>query len=243
MTNDRMTRPLLDVSGLTAGYGQIEVLHGLDFTVAEGEIVVILGANGAGKTTTMRAISGMISRSGSVMFDGASIGSLKPDAVLRSGISQVPQGRGTFTDLSVEDNLRSGAYTVKGSIAADLDRWYELFPRLLERKDQRAGSLSGGEQQMLAIARAMMNRPKMLLCDEPSLGLAPIITQNLFRILGELRDEMGMALLIVEQNAGLSLKLADRAYVLETGHIVATGTGDELLADDTVKQAYLGGVG
>ena len=131
---------------------------------------------------------------------------------------------------------------MKGSIAGDLDRWYEVFPRLAERKDQRAGSLSGGEQQMLAIARAMMNRPKLLLCDEPSLGLAPIITQNLFKILGELRDEMGMALLVVEQNAGLSLQLCDRAYVLETGHIVATGTGDELLNDDTVKQAYLGGV-
>ena len=238
-----MSGNILEVEGLTAGYGQIEVLHGLDFTVADGEIVVILGANGAGKTTTMRAISGMIGRSGSVTFDGQDIGNARPDAVLRAGISQVPQGRGTFTDLSVEDNLRAGAYTVKGSTTDDLDRWYEVFPRLLERRDQRAGSLSGGEQQMLAIARAMMNRPKMLLCDEPSLGLAPIITQNLFKILGELRDEMGMALLVVEQNAGLSLKLADRAYVLETGDIVATGTGDELLADDTVKQAYLGGVG
>ena len=238
-----MTPHLLEVSGLMAGYGQIEVLHGLDFHVADGEIVVILGANGAGKTTTMRAISGMINRSGDIVFDGNSIGSARPDAVLRAGISQVPQGRGTFTDLSVEDNLRAGAYTVKGSSVDDLDRWYEVFPRLAERKDQRAGSLSGGEQQMLAIARAMMNRPKLLLCDEPSLGLAPIITQNLFTILGELRDEMGMALLVVEQNAGLSLKLCDRAYVLETGHIVATGTGDELLNDDTVKQAYLGGVG
>jgi branched-chain amino acid transport system ATP-binding protein len=233
---------LLEVTGLAAGYGQIEVLHGVDFHVADGEIVVILGANGAGKTTSMRAVSGMISRSGDVVFAGKKIGSSRPDAVLRAGISQVPQGRGTFTDLSVEDNLRAGAYTIKGSIAADLDRWYEVFPRLAERKDQRAGSLSGGEQQMLAIARAMMNRPKLLLCDEPSLGLAPIITQNLFKILGELRDEMGMALLVVEQNAGLSLQLCDRAYVLETGHIVATGTGDELLNDDTVKQAYLGGI-
>lgn len=238
-----MSGNILEVTGLTAGYGQIEVLHGLDFTVADGEIVVILGANGAGKTTAMRAISGMIGRTGSIVFDGQDISTAKPDAVLRSGISQVPQGRGTFTDLSVEDNLRAGAYTVKGSTAGDLDRWYEVFPRLLERRDQRAGSLSGGEQQMLAIARAMMNRPKMLLCDEPSLGLAPIITQNLFKILGELRDEMGMALLVVEQNAGLSLQLADRAYVLETGNIVATGTGAELLADDTIKQAYLGGVG
>ncbi len=238
-----MSGNILEVSGLTAGYGQIQVLHGLDFTVAHGEIVVILGANGAGKTTTMRAISGMINRTGTIHFEGRDLSTAKPDAVLRAGISQVPQGRGTFTDLSVEDNLRAGAYTVKGSSVADLDRWFEVFPRLLERRDQRAGSLSGGEQQMLAIARAMMNRPKMLLCDEPSLGLAPIITQNLFKILGELRDEMGMALLVVEQNAGLSLQLADRAYVLETGGIVATGTGDELLADDTIKQAYLGGVG
>jgi len=238
-----MSEHLLEVKGLTAGYGQIEVLHGLDFHVADGEIVVILGANGAGKTTTMRAISGMIGRSGQVDYDGKSIGSAKPDAVVRAGVSQVPQGRGTMTDLTVEDNLRAGAYTVKGSIADDIDRWYEVFPRLAERKDQRAGSLSGGEQQMLAIARAMMSRPRLLLCDEPSLGLAPIITQNLFEILGELRNEMGMSLLVVEQNAGLSLKLADRAYVLETGNIVATGTGDELLADDTIKQAYLGGAG
>lgn len=238
-----MSGNILEVNGLRAGYGPIEVLHGLDFTVADGEIVVILGANGAGKTTTMRAISGTIGRKGSITFQGLDIATARPDAVLRAGISQVPQGRGTFTDLSVEDNLRAGAYSVKGSTAADLDRWYEVFPRLLERRDQRAGSLSGGEQQMLAIARAMMNRPKMLLCDEPSLGLAPIITQNLFKILGELRDELGMALLVVEQNAGLSLELADRAYVLETGGIVATGTGEELLADDTIKQAYLGGVG
>jgi len=238
-----MSEHLLEVTGLSAGYGQIEVLHGLDFHVADGEIVVILGANGAGKTTTMRSVSGTIQRSGDVVFDGKKIGSSRPDAVLRAGISQVPQGRGTFTELTVQDNLRAGAYTVKGSIAADLDRWYEVFPRLEERKYQRAGSLSGGEQQMLAIARAMMNRPRLLLCDEPSLGLAPIITQNLFKILGELRDEIGMSLLVVEQNAGLSLQLADRAYVLETGHIVATGTGDELLADDTIKEAYLGGVG
>ncbi|MEM9515472.1 MAG: ABC transporter ATP-binding protein [Actinomycetota bacterium] len=236
-----MSEALLDVTGLTAGYGPIEVLHGLDFSVADGEIVVILGANGAGKTTTMRALSGMIPRNGTITFGGRSIGGMKPDAVLRAGVSQVPQGRGTFTDLSVEDNLLAGAYTLKGASADDdLERWYGVFPRLSERKDQKAGSLSGGEQQMLAIARAMMNRPKLLLCDEPSLGLAPIITQELFRVLGELRDEMGMSLLIVEQNAGLSLQLADRAYVLETGDIVATGTGDELLADDTIKEAYLG---
>ena len=236
-----MSDALLDVTGLTAGYGPIEVLHGRDFSVADGEIVVILGANGAGKTTTMRALSGMISRGGTINFGGRSIGGMRPDAVLRAGVSQVPQGRGTFTDLSVEDNLLAGAYTLRGGTPGDdLDRWYGVFPRLAERKDQKAGSLSGGEQQMLAIARAMMNRPKLLLCDEPSLGLAPIITQELFQVLGDLRDEMGMSLLIVEQNAGLSLQLADRAYVLETGDIVATGTGDELLADDTIKEAYLG---
>ncbi len=231
---------VLKVAGLTAGYGPIEVLHGLDFSVAEGEIVVILGANGAGKTTTMRSISGMISRQGSIEYLGNEIGSAKPDAILRAGISQVPQGRGTFTDLTVDDNLRAGGYTVKDSIEDDLEQWYEQFPRLAERRDQKAGSLSGGEQQMLAVARAMMPRPKLLLCDEPSLGLAPLITKELFRVLGTLRDDHGMSLLIVEQNAGMSLALADRAYVLETGNIVATGTGDELLADDTIKEAYLG---
>ncbi len=231
---------LLNVAGLTAGYGPIEVLHEIDFTVAEGEIVVVLGANGAGKTTTMRAVSGMIARHGTVEYQGHDISGAKPDAILRAGISQVPQGRGTFTDLTVDDNLRAGGYTVKGSIEEGLERWYEQFPRLSERRDQKAGSLSGGEQQMLAVARAMMPQPKLLLCDEPSLGLAPLITQELFKVLGSLRDEHGMSLLIVEQNAGMSLALADRAYVLETGHIVATGTGAELLADDTIKEAYLG---
>jgi len=231
---------LLTVSGLSAGYGPVEVLHGLDFTVGEGEIVVILGANGAGKTTTMRAVSGMIPRHGAIEFAGSDISGSKPDAIVRAGVSQVPQGRGTFTDLTVEDNLLAGGYTLKGSVDEDLDRWFEVFPRLSERRDQKAGSLSGGEQQMLAVARAMMSRPKLLLCDEPSLGLAPLITKELFRVLGTLRDEHGMSLLVVEQNAGMSLALADRAYVLETGRIVATGTGDELLADDTIKEAYLG---
>ena len=231
---------LLEVSGLTAGYGPIQVLHGLDFDVAEGEIVVILGANGAGKTTTMRAISATIAHKGTVRFHGAAL-PRKPDAVVRAGISQVPQGRGTFTDLSVEDNLLAGAFTRSGpTVREDVDRWFTQFPRLAERKAQKAGSLSGGEQQMLAIARAMMSRPKLLLCDEPSLGLAPIITQDLFKLIGQLRAEAGMAVLLVEQNANLALALADRAYVLETGNIVATGTGQQLLADDTIKQAYLG---
>jgi branched-chain amino acid transport system ATP-binding protein len=231
---------LLEVADLHAGYGPVEVLHGLTFEVAEGEVVVILGANGAGKTTTMRSVSGMIPRRGAIRFAGQDIHHAKPDAILRAGISQVPQGRGTFTDLSVADNLAAGAYTRRGGHADDVDRWFSVFPRLAERRDQKAGSLSGGEQQMLAIARAMMSRPRLLLCDEPSLGLAPIITQDLFRILADTSRAEGMALLIVEQNANLALKAADRAYVLETGRIVATGTGTELLADDTVKRAYLG---
>ena len=231
---------LLTATGLTAGYGPIQVLQGIDFHVGRGEIVVILGANGAGKTTTMRALSGMIARRGSVVFDGTEMAHAKPDAVVRSGISQVPQGRGTFTDLSVEDNLMTGAYSRQGDVNEDLERWFEAFPRLRERRSQRAGGLSGGEQQMLAIARAMMSRPKLLLCDEPSLGLAPLITQELFRILGQASRDTGMSLLIVEQNANLALALADRAYVLETGTIVAQGTGAELLADDTIKRAYLG---
>lgn len=231
---------LLTVQGLRAGYGPIEVLHGIDVEVGTGEIVVILGANGAGKTTTMRALSGLIPRRGTITFEGRSMVNAKPDAVLRAGISQVPQGRGTFTDLSVEDNLLVGGYSRRGDLSEDLERWFTTFPRLKERRDQLAGSLSGGEQQMLAIARAMMSRPKLLLCDEPSLGLAPIITAELFRTLGDTAREVGMAVLLVEQNANLALQLADRAYVLETGTIVASGTGDELLADDTIKRAYLG---
>jgi branched-chain amino acid transport system ATP-binding protein len=234
---------LLRVEGLHAGYGPIEVLHDLDFTVEKSQIVVILGANGAGKTTTMRALSGTISRRGEVKFDGQQVGRWKPDAILRSGMSLVPQGRGTFTDVTVEENLRAGAYTRSGDIDDDLDRWFDVFPRLAERRNQKAGSLSGGEQQMLAVARAMMSRPSLLLCDEPSLGLAPLVTQELFGILGQLRDEMKMALLVVEQNAGLSLNLADKAYVLDTGRIVASGTGLELLEDDTIRAAYLGGEG
>lgn len=234
------TDALLTTTGLTAGYGPIQVLQGIDFTVGRGEIVVILGANGAGKTTTMRALSGMIPRRGSVTFEGVEMTGAKPDAILRTGISQVPQGRGTFTDLSVEDNLKTGAYSRKDDVSEDLERWFDAFPRLGERRTQRAGGLSGGEQQMLAISRAMMSRPKLLLCDEPSLGLAPLITRELFRILEQASRENGMSLLIVEQNANLALALADRAYVLETGTIVAQGTGAELLADDTIKRAYLG---
>ncbi len=232
---------VLKVAGLTAGYGPVNVLYGLDLEVGSGEIVVVLGANGAGKTTTLRAISGMISRSGSVEFEGQHIGKSTPDAIVRAGIAQVPQGRGTFPELSVLDNLMAGAFTRKDSeVAADVERWFEVFPRLAERRAQRAGSLSGGEQQMLAIARALMSRPKLLLCDEPSLGLAPLITQELFEVIAQLNRETSLSVLLVEQNANLALKIAQRAYVLETGRIVASGTSAELSADDTVRKAYLG---
>ncbi|MFN8023850.1 MAG: ABC transporter ATP-binding protein [Acidimicrobiales bacterium] len=232
---------MLHVSHLNAGYGPINVLHGLELRVEPGEIVVMLGANGAGKTTTMRAISGMIGRSGEVVFEGHDISRSTPDAIVRAGIAQVPQGRGTFPELTVEDNLRVGAYTRSdGEVGADIDRWFEVFPRLLERRTQRAGSLSGGEQQMLAIARALMARPKLLLCDEPSLGLAPLITQELFAVIERLNEEMGLAVLLVEQNANLAMHMAHRVYLIETGRIVASGSADELSADDSIRKAYLG---
>jgi len=232
---------LLELSGLHAGYGPVEVLHGIDLTVDTGEVVVVLGANGAGKTTMMRAISGTLTRRGSVRLGGDDITRTSPDAIVRAGLAQVPQGRGTFVDLTVEDNLRAGAYIRKDDgIGTDIDRWYGVFPRLEQRRTQRAGSLSGGEQQMLAIARALMSRPRLLLCDEPSLGLAPIIVQELFAILGQLNREEGLSLLLVEQNANLAMEIADRAYLLETGTIVASGDADTIRNDDAIRQAYLG---
>ena len=231
---------LLSVRDVRAGYGPLEVLHGVSLEVNQGEIVVILGANGAGKTTTMRAVSGMIARQGSVRFEDADITSLSAEKIVRLGIAQVPQGRGTFTELTVEDNLRAGAYVRGDAIDADIARWYDVFPRLAERRTQRAGSLSGGEQQMLAIARALMSRPKLLLCDEPSLGLAPLITQELFEVLRKLNAEEGLSVLLVEQNANLALKVAHRVYLLETGNIVASGTASEIASDDSIRKAYLG---
>jgi branched-chain amino acid transport system ATP-binding protein len=232
---------LLDIEDLVAGYGAVQVLQGLDLQVNEGEVAVMLGANGAGKTTTMRAVSGMIGRKGRLTFNGADITSTSPDEIVRMGIAQVPQGRGTFTDLSVEDNLRAGAYVRKGAdVDADIREWYDVFPRLRERREQKAGSLSGGEQQMLAIARALMSRPKLLLCDEPSLGLAPIITQDLFAILGRLNTERGLSILVVEQNANLAVEIAHSVFVLETGTIVASGTAAQIASDDVVRKAYLG---
>lgn len=237
---DSTTR-VLDVSDLEGGYGQIQVLRGFDFHVGDGEIVVILGANGAGKTTTLRAVSGMIERSGSIKLRGEELISEKPADIVHKGVAHVPQGRGTLPELSVEDNLRVGAYVRKDSdVDADMESWYDVYPVLRERRNQRAGSLSGGEQQMLAVARALMSRPDLLLLDEPSLGLAPLIVQDLFARFSEINKETGTTMLVVEQNAQLALEIADRGYVLESGHISVEGTADELMNDDAIRKAYLG---
>jgi branched-chain amino acid transport system ATP-binding protein len=232
---------LLKVEDLWAGYGPVQVLHGVSFDVNLGEVVVILGANGAGKTTTLRAICQMINTRGCVELEGVSLVGRSTTSVVRRGLAHVPQGRGTFPELTVRDNLEVGAYVRKDKeINADIERWFEAFPRLAERRTQQAGSLSGGEQQMLAIARALMGRPRLLLLDEPSLGLAPIIVQDLFRRLGALNAEQGITMLIVEQNANLAFEIAHRAYVLETGQIALSGTSEELRNDEAVRRAYLG---
>ena len=232
---------LLEVSGLCAGYGQVQVLRDVDFTVDDGEMVVLLGANGAGKTTTLRALCQMIDTWGSVRFDGEELVGKRTERVVRRGIGHVPQGRGTFPELTVEENLEAGAYTRKDrtGVRDDIDRWFSMFPRLQERRTQQAGSLSGGEQQMLAVARALMSRPRLLLLDEPSLGLAPLVIQGLFRQFAELNKE-GVTMFVVEQNAGLALAVAHRAYVLEAGQIMLSGLADELKSDDSVRRAYLG---
>lgn len=232
---------ILTAEHLVAGYGPVRVLRGLDFTMDEGEVVVILGANGAGKTTTLRAVSGMIGVKGDVRLDGASIANKKAEDIVRLGVAHVPQGRGTIVDLTVDENLQVGAFVRKDrEVRADMDKWYEMFPRLSERRGQAAGSMSGGEQQMLAIARALMSRPRLLLLDEPSLGLAPRVTRELFDRLGEINREMGTSMFVVEQNANLALQIASRGYVLEAGEIVASGSADELKADEGVRKAYLG---
>jgi branched-chain amino acid transport system ATP-binding protein len=232
---------LLEASGLCAGYGPVQVLRGLDFTVDEGEMVVLLGANGAGKTTTLRAICQMIDTWGSVRFAGEELVGKKTERVVRRGVGHVPQGRGTFPELTVEENLEAGAYTRsdRAGIREDMDRWYTTFPRLLERRNQQAGSLSGGEQQMLAVARALMSRPRLLLLDEPSLGLAPLVIKELFRQFTEL-NHAGVTMFVVEQNASLALAAGHRAYVIEAGEIVLSGSASELQSDDTVRRAYLG---
>jgi branched-chain amino acid transport system ATP-binding protein len=231
---------LLEVDDVVAGYGPLRVLHGISLTVGRAEIVALLGANGAGKTTTLRALSGLLKPRGTISLDGRSLVGRSPEAILKAGVAHVPQGRGTFPNLTVEENLRVGACTRQRRQAArDLRSWYEHFPRLAERRDQPAGQLSGGEQQMLAIARAMMARPRLLLLDEPSLGLAPNITATLFERLASIKQEFGTGMLVVEQNASIALHYASRAYVLESGEISLGGPAGELSRDDRVRQAYL----
>jgi branched-chain amino acid transport system ATP-binding protein len=231
---------MLEVANLDARYGQIQVLRDLSFRVPEGEVVVVLGANGAGKTTTLRAICNMVTSSGSVVFGGHDISKMNTADIVNLGLAHVPQGRGTFPELSVLDNLQVGGYTRRDKLDDDIDRWFQMFPRLKERKNQLAGSLSGGEQQMLAVARALMSRPRLLLLDEPSLGLAPLIIDDLFATFQDLNKESGMTMLLVEQNAKLALELASHGYVLEAGQIVLDGTSEVLKRDAAVQEAYLG---
>ena len=232
---------MLELHDVSGGYGPSKVLHDIDLSVEHGHVAVVLGANGAGKTTTLRAISGLISIQGDIRFDGTSIVGKSPEAVSRLGIAHVPQGRGTFSELTVEENLRIGAINRRDNdVRRDLQRWYEVFPRLGERRSQEAGSMSGGEQQMLALARAMMARPRLLLLDEPSLGLAPLVTRELFGRLGDLNRDEGLTILVVEQNANLALDIGHWGYVLETGRVAVQGPAHQLHDDDAVRKAYLG---
>ena len=235
-------KPLLSVRGLEASYGDLKVLRGLDFMIAEGGVTALLGANGAGKTTTLRALCGMIARSGEIEFDGRPISRARTEDIVRLGIAHVPEGRGTFFNLTVEENLELGAMSRAASrgIAEDVARIYGYFPRLKERSRQQAGTLSGGEQQMLAIGRALMLRPRLMLLDEPSFGLAPLIVEEVFRILAHVRETMKVSMLLVEQNASFALSLADHAYLLETGEIAVAGSAEEIRNDESIRNAYLG---
>ena len=230
---------LLELRDVEARYGPVKALHGVSLEVGEGELVAVLGANGAGKTTTLRAVSGTVRRSGDLAFGGKKL-PRRPEATARAGIAHVPEGRGTFSELSVWDNLRLGAYTRRGAVKEEAQRVFEFFPVLEQRRDQQAGTLSGGEQQMLALGRAMMARPKLLLLDEPSLGLAPLIVKQIFEVLARMKGQDGMAVLVVEQNANLALAHASRAYVLEVGRVVVEGTSDELRKNESVRKSYLG---
>ncbi len=233
---------LLEVRGLRAQYGATQVLHGVDFAVRAGGITTLLGANGAGKTTTLRAVCNTVQTHGEVLLAGVRIDGKATEGIVRMGIAHVPDGRGTFLNLSVEENLRLGAYTRRdrAEVAADYERMYGYFPRLRERRRQQAGTLSGGEQQMLAVARALMLRPRLLLLDEPSFGLAPLIVQHLFEILQQINQHSGIGMLLVEQNAALALKLADHAYLLETGRVVMSGPVEAIRNDESVRRSYLG---
>jgi len=233
---------ILQVTNLEASYGELRVLRGISFEVEQGGVTTLLGANGAGKTTTLRALCGMIRRQGEILYDGKPIDRLATEDIVRIGVAHIPEGRGTFTTLTTEENLHLGAMARPSSdeIEADLQRVFELFPRLRERRNQQAGTLSGGEQQMLAIARALMLRPKLMLLDEPSFGLAPLITRQIFDILADVQREAGASMLLVEQNASLALELADHAYVIETGRIVMSGEAAAIREDESVRASYLG---
>ncbi len=233
---------LLEAEGLIAGYGQTAVLHGIDFAVEERGVSALLGANGAGKTTTLRAVSGMVRTGGALRLAGKPINGLATEEIARRGVAHVPDGRGTFMELTVEENMRLGAYTRRdrGEVEADFERMFGYFPRLRERFRQQAGTLSGGEQQMLAITRALLLRPRLLLLDEPSFGLAPLVVQEIFAILRRIREEQSVGILLVEQNASLALDFADRAYLLETGRIVVSGPAAEIGRDESVRRSYLG---
>jgi branched-chain amino acid transport system ATP-binding protein len=239
---------LLEVEGLRAGYGEIAVLHGIDFTLDDGSVTALLGANGAGKTTTLRALSGMLPVKSVIRFAGRPIAGWATEDIVRLGIAHVPEGRGTFVRLTVEENLQLGAISSaagarrdRAAVAEDMSRIYGYFPVLQERRKQQAGTLSGGEQQMLAVGRALMLRPKLMLLDEPSFGLAPLVVRDLFAILARINREQRTTMLVVEQNAALALDLASHAYVLETGRIVMAGSAAAIRADEGVRRSYLGG--
>jgi branched-chain amino acid transport system ATP-binding protein len=233
---------LLEVSKLHAAYGPTRVLHGIDFALAEGSITALLGANGAGKTTTLRALCAMVQTSGEIRFGGARIDGRATEDIVRLGIAHVPDGRGTFVNLSTEENLRLGAYARKDkrAVEQDFERVYTYFPRLKERRHQQAGTLSGGEQQMLAVSRALMLRPRLLLLDEPSFGLAPLIVREIFEIMRSINQSEKVSILLVEQNAAMALDLADRAYLIETGRVVLSGSAGEIKQNDAVRRSYLG---
>jgi branched-chain amino acid transport system ATP-binding protein len=233
---------LLEVKKLRAGYGPTEVLHGIDLAIEEGTITTLLGANGAGKTTTLRALCGMVKTSGEVSFAGKRIDGRATEDIVRLGVAHVPDGRGTFGSLTTEENLRLGAYVRKdrAAVEADYERMYGYFPRLKERRAQQAGTLSGGEQQMLALARALMLRPRLLLMDEPSFGLAPLIVKEIFHIMKEINQREKMTILLVEQNAAMALELADHAYLMETGSLVLSGPAAQVKQDEAVRRSYLG---
>ena len=233
---------LLEAKNLTAGYGQTRVLHGMDFAIEKGSITALLGANGAGKTTTLRSLCAMVKTQGEVSFEGRRIEAMATEDIVRLGVAHVPDGRGTFLNLSTEENLRLGGYTRRDrkAVEADIERVFGYFPRLRERRTQQAGTLSGGEQQMLAVSRALMLKPKLMLLDEPSFGLAPLLVRELFSILRDIREREGVSMMLVEQNAAMALDLADHAYLIETGRVVLQGSSTELKNNEAVRRSYLG---